>query len=264
MLRSLLALLVLTLASPGQITPAQASERLTVFAAASTTDAVAEVLEQFKAKTGVESVASFASSSTLAKQIEAGAPADLFISANVTWMDHLEARQAIRAETRVDLLGNSLVVVSSRDSDFICGSAAPCDLAAALQDERLAVGDPDHVPAGLYAKEALQSLGQWDDLEPKLAPTSDVRGALALVARGETPAGIVYQTDAALLSDVRVVSTLPVESHSPILYPVALTARSEHPAAPAFLRYLAGPQARAILIRHGFTVVAPPTPQPAG
>ena len=261
MLRALL--LFISLALTLQSGSLQAGERLTLFAAASTTDAMTEALEQFKAQTGIPGTASFASSSTLAKQIEAGAPADLFISANVKWMDHLETQEAIQPETRIDLLGNSLVLISSVESPFVC-APDDCDLADALGNTRLAVGDPDHVPVGLYAKQALQNLGQWEALEQKLARTSDVRGALTLVARGETPAAIVYQTDAALLPEVRVVSTLPAESHGPILYPAALTAQSDHPAAAAFLRYLAGPQARAIFLRHGFTVVAPPMPQPAG
>lgn len=254
-------LLLISLALTLQMGSLQAGERLTLFAAASTTDAMTEALEQFKARTGIPGTVSFASSSTLARQIEAGAPADLFVSANVKWMDHLEKREAIRPETRIDLLGNSLVVVSSVDSDFLC-APEDCDLADALGTARLAVGDPDHVPVGLYAKEALQNLGQWESLERKLARTSDARGALTLVARGETPAGIVYRTDAALLPEVRVVSALPAQSHGPILYPAAMTTQSDHPAAAEFLRYLASPQARAIFLRHGFTVIGPPQAKP--
>ena len=268
MLRSLFASLIFVLAifalaifAPA--VSAQDGERLTVFAAASTTDAVTEVLERFEAETGVAGVASFASSSTLARQIAAGAPADVYISANLSWMDHLDARKALRADSRLGLLGNRLVLVSAAGSGFDCDPGAGCDLAAALGDQRLAVGDPDHVPAGLYTKQALQALDQWESVAPKLAPTSDVRAALVLVARGETPAGIVYATDAALLPELRVVAALPAGSHDPIVYPAAVTAESAHPAAADFLRYLTGPEARAVFARHGFTVIAPP-PLPSG
>jgi molybdate transport system substrate-binding protein len=240
--------------------PATAAERLVVFAAASTTDAVSEILARFEAETGVPAVASFASSSTLAKQIEQGAPADLYLSANVRWMDYLAQRGAIRAATRVDLLGNALVVVTARGSGFACDPGAGCDLAQALGDGRLAVGDPDHVPAGLYAEQALRALGQWEAVEPKLARASDVRGALALVARGEVPAGIVYATDAALLPDVETVATLPAGTHDPIVYPAALVANGPHPQAGALLRFLVGSEARAIFARFGFAVVAAPAP----
>jgi molybdate transport system substrate-binding protein len=255
-LRAALVLLGVALALP-----AAAAERLTVFAAASTTDAMAEILQRFEAETGVPAVASFASSSTLAKQIARGAPADIYVSANVRWMDYLENAGAIQADSRVDLLGNALVLVTARGSGFDCDPGAGCDLAAALGDGRLAVGDPDHVPAGLYAKQALIRLGQWPELEPNLARASDVRGALALVTRGETPAGIVYATDAALHEDVETVATLPADSHDPIVYPAARVADSDRPQAAALLRYLAGPQARDVFARYGFTVVAPPPPQ---
>ncbi len=258
----LLAILVAlaALAMPALAMPAQAAERLTVFAAASTTDAVSEVLARFTEATGAQAVASFAASSTLAKQIAAGAPADVVLSANVAWMDFLEEAAAIRPESRIDLLGNSLVLVTAEGSGFACDPAAGCDLAAALGGGRLAVGDPDHVPAGIYAKEALQSLGQWHDVESRLARASDVRAALALVARGETPAGIVYTTDAALFAGVEVAARLPADTHAPIVYPAAVVAASEHPAAADLMRFLAGPEARAIFVRHGFTVVAPPPP----
>jgi molybdate transport system substrate-binding protein len=253
--RLLLALFLAALALP-----VQAGERLTIFAAASTADAVTEVLERYRAASGTEVVSSFASSSTLAKQIAAGAPADVYISANVSWMDFLEDEAAIRPGTRFDLLGNGLALVTAAGSGFNCDPGAGCDLAEALGEARLAVGDPDHVPAGLYAKQALQSLGQWDALEPKLARAADVRAALALVARNETPAGIVYATDAVLLDGVEVVAVLPADSHAPIVYPAAVAAGSEHPAAEDFLRFLRGAEARAVFARYGFTVIAPPTP----
>ncbi|OAB54965.1 hypothetical protein AY600_10215 [Phormidium willei BDU 130791] len=252
------ALLALLLAVPLQ--HGVAGERLTVFAAASTTDALSELLAAFEAESGVATTASFAASSTLAKQIAAGAPADVYISANVAWMDHLERQGALRAGSRFDLLGNALVLITAAGSGFACDPGAGCDLAAALGEERLAVGDPDHVPAGIYAKQALTSLGQWDAVAPKLARASDVRAALALVARGETPAGLVYATDAARLDTVELVANLPAESHAPIRYPAAVTADSRHPAAAAFLRFLVGAPARGVFARHGFTLVAPPPP----
>jgi molybdate transport system substrate-binding protein len=259
-LRLCLVVLAALLVAPLLPGPAGAAERLVVFAAASTTEALGEALERFEAATGVPTVASFAASSTLATQIARGAPADLYVSADADWMDHLAAAGALRADTRRDLLGNRLVLVTAAGSDFACDPSAGCDLAAALGTGRLAIGDPAHVPAGRYARQALQSLGQWDAVAPKLAPAADVRGALALVARGETPAGIVYATDAALLDDVRVVAALPADSHAPVVYPVAVVADSTHPQAERLLGFLAGPEARAIFARHGFAVAAPPAP----
>lgn len=226
-----------------------------VFAAASTTEAVSEAARLFAARGGGRVRASFASSSTLARQIEQGAPADLFISANPKWMDFLEARGLIVPASRFDLLGNRLVLVAPADS-----AAAPVPigegfpLAEMLGGRRLAMGDPDHVPAGIYAREALRSLGVWAEVAERLARTGDVRGALALVARGETPFGIVYASDAAAAPGVTVVGAFPQGSHPPITYPAALVAGRETSTARAFLAFLATPEARSLFERHGFAV----------
>ena len=184
--------------------------KITVFAAASLTNAMQDIATQYKKEKGVDVVSSFASSSTLARQIEAGAPADLFISADQKWMDYAVDKKAIDTASRQTLLGNSLVVVApkaSEQKDFTIDSKT--NWTSLLNGGRLAVGDPEHVPAGIYAKEALQKLGAWDTLSPKLAPAEDVRGALALVERNEAPLGIVYGSDAVASKGVKVVATFP-------------------------------------------------------
>jgi len=230
-----------------------ARAELLVFAAASTTNAVEDVIAAFTAETGIGAVPSFASSSVLAKQIAQGAPAGVFISANPKWMDYLETAQAVRADSRRDLLGNRLVLVTPATSDAAPQITAGLPLADMLGDRRLALGDPSHVPAGIYAKQALLALGLWDAVAGKVAPANDVRGALALVARGETPFGIVYATDAAMSKKVRVAATFPADSHPPITYPVALTTRADADAE-AFLDFLFTPQAEDIFRRYGFSL----------
>lgn len=229
-------------------------DEVTVFAAASTTDALDEVGRAFTAKTGHTIRPSYASSSTLAKQIENGAPVHLYLSANEKWVDYLEEHKLLAPGTRTSLLGNSVVLIAAKGSkvpDIEIGTGF--DLAAALQGGRLAVGDPDHVPAGIYAKEALTNLGVWAVLEPRLARMNDVRAALTLVERGEAPYGIVYATDAAA-AGVRVVGAFPASSHTPVTYPAALVAGGDTPAARALLAFLGSPEAKAVFRRHGFTV----------
>ena len=184
--------------------------KVTVFAAASLTNAMQDIAKEYKKEKGVEVVSSFASSSTLARQIEAGAPADLFISADQKWMDYAVEKKSIDTASRATLLGNSLVVVAPKASaqDEI-DISDKTDWTSLLKGGRLAVGDPEHVPAGIYAKEALQKLGAWETLSPKLAPAEDVRGALALVERSEAPLGIVYGSDAVASKGVKVVGTFP-------------------------------------------------------
>ncbi|HHU2963523.1 TPA: molybdate ABC transporter substrate-binding protein, partial [Escherichia coli] len=197
---------------------------------------------------------SFASSSTLARQIEAGAPADLFISADQKWMDYAVDKKAIDTASRQTLLGNSLVVVApkaSEQKDFTIDSKT--NWTSLLNGGRLAVGDPEHVPAGIYAKEALQKLGAWDTLSPKLAPAEDVRGALALVERNEAPLGIVYGSDAVASKGVKVVATFPEDSHKKVEYPVAVVEGHNNATVKAFYDYLKGPQAAEIFKRYGFT-----------
>lgn len=221
-----------------------------VFAAASTNEAMTEAAAAFKEQTGIPVVTSFGSSSTLAKQIEQGAPAQVFLSANVEWADYLEKANALKAGGRVDYLGNALVLVAPAGSKAVDLAATP--IATLLNGGRLAVGDPDHVPAGQYAKKALTALKQWEGLEPQLARASDVRGALALVQRGEAPYGIVYSTDAASLKDVAIVATFPADSHPKIVYPLALTKAADGDAD-RFAAFLQQDRTRAIFARYGFT-----------
>jgi len=236
--------------------PATAREPVTVFAAASLTDAVERIAESFEAETGTPVRLSFASSSTLARQITAGAPAQIYLSANERWMDHVAEAGLIAPETRVSALGNRLVLIAPADSPLAdVAIDGELDLTALLDDgERIAVGDPDHVPAGLYAKDALASLGLWEAAADHLARTADVRAALALVATGEAPLGIVYATDAAVSDDVKVLGRFPEDSHTPITYPFAIVAGAATPAVEAFFAYLRGPEAAAVFEDAGFTV----------
>jgi molybdate transport system substrate-binding protein len=228
---------------------------VTVFAAASLKTALDEIVAGWEARTGNEVAVSYAGSSALARQIEQGAPADAFISASLDWMDALEADGHIRPETRRDLLGNALVLVAH-------GKAAPVemargfDLGGMLGDGHLAMALVDSVPAGVYGKAALTSLGAWEAVAPKVAQVDNVRAALALVAAGEAPFGVVYRTDAAAEPGVTVVGTFPDGSHAPIVYPAAVTAESADPeAAAALLDDLSGAEARAAFERQGFIVL---------
>lgn len=226
-----------------------------VFAATSLKDAFEAAAAAWQARGGGSAVFSFASPSTLAKQIEQGAPADLFASADLDWMDYLAERGLIDAATRANLLGNTLVLIAPADDRRPFTLAKGADLAAFVGDGRLAVGEVNSVPAGKYAKEALTSLGLWAGVESKLAQTDTVRAALALVARGEAAAGIVYGTDAKSEPRVRVIATFPADSHTPIVYPIARMAASANPDAAAFLAFLKSDDAAAIYRRYGFTVL---------
>ena len=228
--------------------------KVTVFAAASLTNAMQDIAKEYKKEKGVEVVSSFASSSTLARQIEAGAPADLFISADQKWMDYAVEKKSIDTASRATLLGNSLVVVAPKASaQGEINISDKTDWTSLLKGGRLAVGDPEHVPAGIYAKEALQKLGAWETLSPKLAPAEDVRGALALVERSEAPLGIVYGSDAVASKGVKVVGTFPEASHQKVEYPLAIVDGHRNAAVSAFYDYLKGPEASAIFKRYGFT-----------
>lgn len=233
-----------------------ADTEVVVFAAGSTTNAITEIGALYAAQKKGHITPSFASSSTLAKQIASGAPADVFLSANVKWMDYLEEKSAIDKATRFDLLGNRIVLIapvqsSIRNIEIKKG----LDLADLLGSQgRLALGDPEHVPAGMYGKKAMQTLGLWEQVKNRLAPMKDVRAALVLVERSEAPLGQVYATDAAISKKVRVVGTFPVESHPPIVYPVAAVAGKKTDAAVAFLNFLKTPQARSVFEKYGFEV----------
>jgi molybdate transport system substrate-binding protein len=235
--------------------PAVASSQppVTVFAAASLTDSLKLVADAYKARTGTSVTLSFGASSTLARQIEQGAQADIFFSADTDWMEYLQKKGLIADGTRKDLLGNRLVLVAGLDAKPMPKIAPHFDLAAALGDRRLALADPASVPAGKYAKAALTALGVWDGVASKVANAENVRVALEYVARGEAPYGIVYATDAKAAPAVHVAGIFPEDSHPPIVYPAALT-KTASPGAKAFLDFLGSMQARAIFEKAGFTV----------
>ena len=226
-----------------------------VFAAASMKTALDAVAAAWKANTGKTVSIAYASSAVLAKQIEQGAPADIFISADLKWMDYLEKAKLIRAGTRKNLFGNKLVLIEPSDADVTIEIAKGFDLAGAAGDGKIAVCMIDSCPGGMYAKEALESLGVFASVEPKLAQTDNVRGALALVSRGEAKFGIVYATDARADPKVKVVGTFPALSHSPIVYPVALVAASANPDAALFLTYLSSQAATKIFLEQGFEIL---------
>lgn len=252
-------LLPLLTAQAAPLRAESVAESVTVFAAASTTDALQRIAALYEAETGVKVVPVFASSSTLAKQIASAAPADVVVSANPEWMDYLAEAGRLVEGSRFDLLRNRLVLVVPDASPLEGTDNDPAALLRALpEDARLSLGDPSHVPAGIYAKQALGSLGLWDALRPRIAPGGDVRAALALVERGETPAGIVYATDAAIAPGVRAVASFPLDSHAPIVYPAALVAGGDGEAGRRFLRFLAGPEARKVFEALGFGLVDRP------
>lgn len=252
-LLGLLAACLAIVAGPALARAASTAAPVTVFAAASLSDAMQTIGEAYRRKTGVPVRFSFASSSTLARQIESGAPAQLFVSADVEWMDYVQARGLTRAGSRRDIAGNRLVLIAPAASHAKLRIGPGFPLKAALGGGRLAVGDPAHVPAGIYAKAALTRLGVWGQVSSRLAPAENVRVALAYVARGETPLGVVYLTDAMAEPKVRVVDVFPEPSHPPIVYPAALIAGAG-PGAAAFYAYLRGPEARAVLRRLGFVL----------
>ncbi len=222
------------------------------FAAAALTDAFQQAGAAYKQDTGHVVAFSFAASSALARQIENSSGADIFISADTDWMDYLDKRGLIARGTRVDLLGNKLVLIAPADSKSKIVIAPHFALAGALGRGKLALADPASVPAGIYAKAALTKLGVWDSVAEKVAPAENVRVALAYVARGEAPLGIVYATDARIEPQVRIVAAFPDGSYPKIVYPAALT-KDAKPEARAFLKYLSSPSARAIFLRYGFT-----------
>nr|WP_309391596.1 molybdate ABC transporter substrate-binding protein [Chelatococcus sambhunathii] len=239
---------------------ADAKAPVVVFAAASLKNALDAIAKDWTRESGVEVKASYAASSALAKQIEQAAPADLFISADVPWMDYVAQKDLIVPATRVDLLGNRLVLVASKDwSKGDVELKSGVDLAALLGDGRFAMGEVSSVPAGKYGKAALEKLGIWPSVSGKVAGAENVRAALALVARGEAPLGIVYKTDAAADKGVKVVGTFPADSHPPIIYPMAKLKSATSSNADAFLNRLSSAGAKKTFEEAGFTVIAPPS-----
>ena len=232
---------------------------LTVFAAASMKNALDDVDTAYTAKTGVKIIASYAASSALAKQIEQGAPADVFVSADTDWMDYATSKKAINETTRLNLLGNSIVLIAPKDSaisDVAIGQGF--DLSKLAGAGKIATGDVSAVPVGKYAKAALEKLGAWDAAAPKFAMAESVRAALTLVARQEAVLGIVYSTDAKVEPGVKIVGAFPANSHPPIIYPVAATMTAKADAA-AYLAFLRTSAAKAIFEKYGFSFLVSPT-----
>ena len=240
--------------APSSVSARAADAEVVVFAAASTTNAVTAIGDLYKAK-GLGSIkTSFASSSTLAKQIAQGAPADVFLSANLEWMDYLDGKGLVAKDTRVNLLRNriALIVPKAGTAGEIAISRETNLLPLLGKDGRLAVGDPAHVPVGQYGKKALENLGLWDSVKDRIAPMKDVRAGLALVERGEAPLGLVYESDVAASGKVRIMGTFPVGSHPDVIYPVAAIAGNQVEAAGNFIAFLRTPEAKAIFKKHGF------------
>lgn len=239
--------------------PALAQETLTVFAAASLKNAADDINAEFAKQTGIKIVSSYAASSALAKQIENGAPADMFASADLEWMDYVSQKKLIKEDTRVSLLGNRLVLIASKDSkigDVTIGQGF--NLAALAGDGRIATGDAKAVPVGKYAKAALEKLGAWSAAEQKFAMAENVRAALTLVGRGEAALGIVYETDAKVEPNVKIVGRFPEDSHPPIVYPVAMTATAK-PETARYAVFLRSAFAKSVFEKYGFTFLIRPT-----
>lgn len=233
---------------------ARADEKVTVFAAASLTNAVTDIAAAWSKETGVEVVLSFAGSSALAKQIEQGAPADVFLSANVEWMTHLETGGHVKPDSVVELLANEVVLIGPKGAAPVA-IAPGFDLAGLLGDGKLAMANTEAVPAGRYGKAALQSLGVWDSVAASVAQADNVRAALLLVSRGEAPLGIVYATDAKIDEGVDVLGTFPADSHPPVIYPAAVTAAADGEAAARFLAHLQSRAAAEVFRGYGFRVL---------
>jgi molybdate transport system substrate-binding protein len=245
-------LLACALAASVHVAGFARADTLTVFAAASLKEVIDDIGADFEERTGHTVITSYAGSSALARQIEYGAPADVFISASTEWMDYLEAQGALAESTRVDLVGNRLVLIGPADDSPPVRLDGALDLPALLKGGRLAVALTNAVPAGIYAKLALESLGLWPEVQPFLAETDNVRAAMALVAVGAAPLGIVYATDARAEKRVSIRGYFPQDTHPEIVYPAALTARSTAPAAPLFLDYLKTPAADEAFESYGF------------
>ncbi|GHD12749.1 molybdate ABC transporter substrate-binding protein [Tianweitania populi] len=237
------------------VSAAQAQEKVTVFAAASLKNALDSINAAWKATSGKEATISYAASSALAKQIESGAPADVFVSADLDWMNYLKDKKLIKTDTEVQLLANRIVLVAPADAAVTADIKKDFDLAGLLKGGKLAMGNVDSVPAGKYGRDALEHLGVWKSVSGNVAQAENVRAALALVATGEAPLGIVYETDAVAEKKVKVVGVFPDNSHDPIIYPAAQTAEAKSADAGAFLDYLKTAEAKTLFEAQGFTVL---------
>ena len=259
-MKKVIQILVSLFALATPFAPGVAQEPITVFAAASLKNALDDTNAAFTKATGVKIIASYEASPSLARQIEAGAPADVFISADLRWMDYVAGKGLIKADTRLNLLGNKLVLIAPKDDKIDHVTIGPgFDIAKLAGDGRIAVADVKAVPAGLYAKAALEKLGSWGAAEPKLAQAENVRVTLALVARGETPLGIVYETDAKIEPKVKVVGVFPDDSYPPVTYPVAQTSDSKSPSTGRYLAFLRSAMAKTIFEKYGFSYLIKPT-----
>ena len=243
------------LIGPPQTAPRAQGGDVVVFAAASLKNALDDVNAQWQKETGKKAAISYGASSALAKQIEQAAPAQMFISADLDWMDYVAQKNLVKPDTRSNLLGNRIVLIAPKDKAQAIDIKPGFDLAKVVGDGRLAMANVDSVPAGKYGKASLEKLGVWDSVSGKLAQAENVRAAPLLVSRGEAPAGIVYQTDAAADPNVKIIGTFPEDTHPPIVYPIALTASSNNPDAAAFLAYVKSAKARPLFEAQGFTVL---------
>lgn len=239
-------------AAVGWVQPARGDSTVTVFAAASLKTALDEVAKMFEQASGATVSLSYGGSSELARHIQYGAPAQIFLSANAGWMDWLQDYGLLVSGTRVDILSNRLVLIAGPESEISLKIKPDVDLLGALNEGWLAMALVDAVPAGIYGREALMTLGIWDSVQARTAQTNNVRAALRLVSLGEAPLGIVYATDAIADPMVRIVDVFPDTSHAPIIYPAARLTQGDGPVARAFLEFLTGPQARAVFDQHGF------------
>ncbi|OAN45667.1 molybdate ABC transporter substrate-binding protein [Paramagnetospirillum marisnigri] len=231
------------------------AETVVVFAAASLTNALNEIGEAYTARTGNKMVPSYAASSALAKQVEQGGPGQVFASADLKWMDYLAEKKLINPDTRFNLLGNTLVLIAPLDSKLDRQELTPkTDIATLAGPGRIATGNPDSVPVGLYFKQAMEKAGQWQAVSAKVAGADSVRAALAFVERGEAPLGVVYATDAAVSKKVKVIGVFPESMHEPIVYPFALIKGKETPAAKALLDHIRSPESKAVFVRYGFKI----------
>lgn len=247
---TLFIILILLLSPPVQAR----NKTIIIYSAGSTTNAIIDIAELFSKQQGVRTITSFASSSTLARQIDNGAPAHIYLSANKQWMDYLDNKGLVEPETRFNLLKNRIVMIAPMDSPLNrITIEMNCPLSQLIGDGHLAMGDPDHVPSGIYGREALENLGVWHTIRPKVVRTKDVRSALVLVSRGEVPMGQVYSTDAAISNQVKTIGIFPLKSHSPIVYPVAALAGKNTPETLQFLSFLKTEPADRIFKQYGFT-----------
>src|SRR5262245_9409402 len=259
MLARFLAFFSLAGALVGTPQPVIGQAQVTVVAAASLKNALDDTNAAFTTATGIKVVTSYEASSALARQIEHGAPADVFISADLRWMDYVAERKLINPDTRVNLLGNKLVLIAPADSKL--GHVAigqGFDIAKLAGDGRIAVGDVKAVPAGLYACAGLETLGDWAAAEPKLAQAENVRATLAFVARGETPIGIVYETDAKIEPKVKTIGIFPDDSYPPVTYPVAATTATKKPVVGQYFSFLRTPAAKGVFEKYGFSFLIKP------